>query len=497
MLSASAASDTLDVATVSANIKAEASASSPVQRLTKEELRRSGSVYLSEAVRTLSGVSIKDYQIVCDKEGLDYNVRAAEYIQAAIKSVTGYAPSIVDDSEAAKSHEIVVGETSRAISAELNQTMTGVQFSMLTKGGNVALEGHYFVIAAAAYYFVDTYVKAGDVEIADATLVRDPIVKEAKNYILLIGDGMGLYQSQMYSYMTDNSGFSDGEGLFYGYMLPNLGMSRTNSFSGTTDSAASGTAMATGYKTENKHIATDRNGNELKSVTELAAELGKATAVMSTEKSTGATPSTFTAHTDHRDNTSDIEADQKAIAESLGTIINCGYEGFAPNSVKNSLEGNIADTLAKVSADTDGFFLMYEEAHIDKYASQLDLETTFKAVIRFNQAIARFMEYAFYNPDTVVIITADHETGGLAPSKFDGKLYFDPTTNGEHTDAAVPIFAWGYGTEFFNDAIIENVQIAQFIATAMGVSDFGDTANSWYNEIYPQGTDVELPILPF
>ena len=61
MLSASAAPDTLDVATVSANIQAEAAASSPVQRLTNEELRRSGSVYLSEAVRTLSGVSIKDY----------------------------------------------------------------------------------------------------------------------------------------------------------------------------------------------------------------------------------------------------------------------------------------------------------------------------------------------------------------------------------------------------------------------------------------------------
>lgn len=61
MLSASAAPDTLDVATVSAYTQVEAAASSPVQRLTNEELRRSGSVYLSEVVRTLSGVSIKDY----------------------------------------------------------------------------------------------------------------------------------------------------------------------------------------------------------------------------------------------------------------------------------------------------------------------------------------------------------------------------------------------------------------------------------------------------
>lgn len=455
-----------------------------------------------------NGVSIEEYQIVCNKEGLDYNVRAAEYIQSAIKNVTGYAPSIVDDSEAEKSHEIVVGETSRAISGQLdvlselkksdeNATL-GVEFGMLTKGGTVALEGYYFVVAAAAYYFVDTYVKAGDVEIADATLVREPIVKEAKNYILLIGDGMGVEHTNMFAHMEDTSGFSDGEGFFYGYMLPNFGLSRTDSFSGTTDSAASGTAMATGYKTENRHIGTDRSNNELKSITELAAELGKATAIMSTDDSTGATPSAFSAHTDHRNNSEDIKADQEALAQKYGTIFDCGYESYAPNSVKVSLESHITDTLAKVSADTDGFFLMYEEAHIDKKSHSNDVEMTFKSVLRFNQAIARFMEYAFYNPDTMVIITADHETGGLEYSDILDGYYF---TNGtdekkEHTSTPVPIFAWGYGSEFFNDAVIENVQIAQFLAAAMGVHDFGDTANSWYNEIYPSGTDIELPILP-
>lgn len=445
-----------------------------------------------------NGVSIKEYQIVCNKEGLDYNVRAAEYIQNAIKNVTGYTPAIVDDSEAEKSHEIVVGETSRQISTELNQTLSGVQFSMLTKGGKIALEGNYFVIAAAAYYFVDTYVKAGDVEIADATLVRDPIVKEAKNYILLIGDGMGVEHANMFAHMEDTSGFSDGESFFYGYMLPNIGMSRTDSFSGTTDSAASGTAMATGYKTENRRIGTDRSNNELKSITELAAELGKATAIMSTDDSTGATPSAFSAHTDHRNNSEDIKADQQALTQKYGTIFDCGYESYAPNSVKVSLESHITNTLAKVSADTDGFFLMYEEAHIDKKSHSNDVEMTFKSVLRFNQAIARFMEYAFYNPDTVVIITADHETGGLAYSEILERYYF---TNGtdekkEHTSTPVPVFAWGQGTEFFNDTIIENVQIAQFIAGAMGVTDFGDTENSWYDEIYPESDSTELPIIP-
>ena len=144
-----------------------------------------------------NGVSIKEYQIVCNKDGLDYNVRAAEYIQNAIKNVTGYAPAIVDDSEAEKSHEIVVGETSRQISAELNQTMSGVQFSMLTKGGTVALEGNYFVIAAAAYYFVDTYVKAGDVEIIE--------VEDSGYYLIYyVGDYGIKWQAQ-----ADNALISD------------------------------------------------------------------------------------------------------------------------------------------------------------------------------------------------------------------------------------------------------------------------------------------------
>ena len=144
-----------------------------------------------------------------------------------------------------------------------------------------------------------------------------------------------------------------------------------------------------------------------------------------------------------------------------------------------------------MDADSDGFFLMYEEAHIDKHCDDNDLEKAFLALIRFNQAIARFMEYAFYNPDTMVIITADHETGGLAPSAFDGKLYFATT---EHTSAQVPVFAWGYGTEVFNGVTIENIQIAHFISSAMGDSTFGDRTNGWAAEIYPGGQRPFIPI---
>ena len=440
----------------------------------------------------LNGVSITEYKIVCDKDGLDYNVRAAEYIRDSIAAKTGATLNIVDDSNSQAAREIVVGETSRPISAELNTDTVGFEFAMLAKDGTIALEADYFVIAAAAYYFVNTYVSGNDMQVDDGHTVRTPEAKEAKNFILLIGDGMGLYQTMLYDYVEDTTDYSDGENLFYGYMFPNFGASRTNSYSGTTDSAAGGTALSTGYKTINGYVGIDKNGVDLKTLTELAGEMGKATAVMSTEKSTGATPASFSAHEPSRDNSSEILADQTALTQKYGTVFSCNYDYYTERYVNNSIEKRITETLSTVGADTDGFFLMYEEAYIDKHSHNNDIEKTFHALIRFNQAIARFMEYAFYHPDTMVIITADHETGGLLPSQLGGLYY----TSKDHTSADVPVFAWGKGTETFlkNNATVENIHIAQFIASMMGAENFGDRSGSWYTDIYPGGT--ELPIIP-
>jgi alkaline phosphatase len=211
-----------------------------------------------------------------------------------------------------------------------------------------------------------------------------------------------------------------------------------------------------------------------KRLLELAAELGKATAVMSTEKSTGATPASFSAHEPDRDNSSEILDDQTALTEKYGTIIECNFDYYTDRYMKNSIEKRITDTLTKLSADSDGFFLMYEEAHIDKHSHDNDMEDTFKALIRFNQAIARFMEYAFYHPDTMVIITADHETGGL--SDMGGILKY---SHGDHTGKAVPVFAYGIGTEVFHEQEIENVQIPKTIAKMWGQSLATDTDSQW------------------
>ncbi|MBO7150744.1 MAG: alkaline phosphatase, partial [Clostridia bacterium] len=393
---------------------------------------------------------------------------------------TGHTLAIVDDENASAARQIIVGETSCELSEELDEVLEGVEFSMLAKDGSVALEANYFAIAAAAYYFVDTYVKGEDVEIEDGTVVREPITKEAKNFILLIGDGMGVNQTLLFNYLPDTTDYSDGEKAFYGYMLPYQGFSRTNSFSGITDSAAGGTALSTGYKTLNGYVGLDKDGREIKSLTELAAELGKATAVMSTESDTGATPASFSAHADSRNNNKEILDDQTALTERLGTIIECrGYTQYAARYLKSN-ENRIVQTLDTLNQDNDGFFVMYEEAHIDKHSHNNDMESTFLALLSFNQAIARFMEFAFYNPETMVIITADHETGMLLENG-DGTLSYNSE---DHSSADVPVFAWGEGTAHFDGQTLENIEIAHFFAAQMGVNDFGDQTGTWYDEIY-------------
>ena len=419
----------------------------------------------------INGTKLSEFVIVYDEDGLDYNKRAAEYIRDRAKNLHGINLSIIDDDDAKNAHEIVVGETKRDISKKLDKEHTGVEFSLYFSDEGVALEGDYFVIAAAAYYFMETYVHTGyEYNVAtDVIHTHQPIQKEAKNFIMLIGDGMGVYQTLLFDYMENDVEYGDGEDLFYGYMLPYRGTSRTKSLSGVTDSAAGGTALACGHKTYNEYVGLDQNQSAVKSLTELASEMGMAGAVMSTENKTGATPAAFSSHAYDRDSTAEILTSQTTNALKYGIIIDCGYDYYTAKQMAN-IEKHIEDTLGKVSADEDGFFLMYEEAYTDKHCHNNNMEKTFQALVRFNQAIARFMEFAFYNPDTFVLITADHETGMLLPGE-DGKLHYN---HDDHTDADVLIFAYGKGAELFDGVNVENIQIAHTIAALMGEDNFGD-----------------------
>ena len=420
----------------------------------------------------INGVHVKDFSIVYSNEDVDYSKRAAEYIQAEIYASTGYKLEIVEDSSKKTDNEIVVGNTSRAISTALNADTKGLEFAITSDANSVALEGEYFIIAAAAYYFIEVYFRGMDLNatIPTEVTILEPIVKEAKNFILLIGDGMGYYQTKLFEQMKNDVAFGDGEDIFYGYYLPYMGFSRTDSLSGTTDSAAGGTALACGIKTNNRYVGKDKDGNDVKNLTEVAFDLGKSSAVLSTDKDTGATPSTFSAHVlDRYDDSKEILADQINAYLKYGTIIECGYD-YYNRDVKEIIEVYIEDTLDELSEDENGFFLMYEEAYIDKHCDDKNITKAFSAMVRFNQAIGRFMEFAFYNPDTFILITADHETGDLRPDD-NGVLEFNTT---EHTNANVPIFAYGMGAELFDGVEIENIQISHTIAALMGYDNHGD-----------------------
>ncbi len=424
----------------------------------------------------LNGVEIGEYVIVYDDMALDYTLRAATYIRDEIARRVGVSLEIVTDENKATEHEIVVGETNRAISTALNAKTKGTQFVFHSENGSVAMEADKFVIAAAAYYFIENYITGKTfVTSVPASTIKQPIVKAPKNYIYLIGDGMGIYQTKLFDIKSaENYSYSDNEDIFYGYMFPYSGFAKTNSLIGVTDSAAGGTALATGYKTINGYIGKDRDLNNLTSLTELAGSMGMATAVMSTEAQTGATPSAFSAHANNRSDTADILATQKQLQQTYGTIINCGYDFYDKNGI-DQLEGVVTDTLNTLSQNKNGFFLMYEEAHIDKHCHNNDFTNTFMAVLRFNQIIGICMEYAFYHPDTFVLITADHETGGLHVDENNDFVY----AHAQHTGATVPVFAYGMGAELFDQQTIENIQIPKTISALWGAEIIDPNDNSF------------------
>ncbi|MBQ8732499.1 MAG: alkaline phosphatase [Oscillospiraceae bacterium] len=425
------------------------------------------------AGQLLNGTALTEYAIVYSDEDLDYSLRAAEYIQAQIKDRTGIQLPIQEDSSVTAKYEIVVGQTEREVSQLLDEDTQGTDFALLAHGNQIGLEGDYFVIAAAAHYFIETYIPGQVFQTAVPTTatVCQPIVKDPNNFILLIGDGMGPNQTKLFEEMdSKNVEYSDGESLFYGYLFPYSGFSRTdNAFGTVTDSAAGGTALSTGYKTRNGYVGKDKTGVDIPSLTEMALLQGKSTAVMSTETPTGATPASFSAHTTSRENRTGIAAGQAVLAQK-GCVIRCEYNVYDSEGIENNVEKAVTETLEQVSANEKGFFLMYEEAHIDKHSHNRDKTNTFRAVTRFNQAIGRFMEFAFYHPDTMVIITADHETGKLLPNNSGGYSY----NSGDHSGADVPVFAYGKGADCFDGKTYENAQIAKTIAKFWGLDTFGD-----------------------
>jgi len=336
--------------------------------------------------------------------------------------------------------------------------------------------------------------------------INEPQVKKAKNIILLIGDGMGV--AQIYAAMSVS------EKPLAIEKFKNIGFHKTHSLTDyVTDSGAGGTALSTGNKTKNYCIAADSTGKPFKTILEYAEENGLSTGLISTSSITHATPASFIAHDTSRYNYESIALDFLDV--DIDLFIGGGKKNFIEREDKlnliDSLKKNhyfIIDGLENLNTEIDGkfavftadkhnpkyedgrgemlpestekaikilnknekgFFLMVEGSQIDWGGEENNIDYVISETIDFDNAIAKALEFALDNGETLVIVTGDHETGGLAINNGDLKNRTIETkfTKDYHTGVMVPVFAYGPGAEEFG-GIYENTEVFEKMMKAFG-----------------------------
>lgn len=422
-------------------------------------------------VNTLNGAPLSEYTIIYSESGLDFNKRAAEYIGSAIEAVTGTAPAVKLDTETeATDKEILVGITNRqealAIEGGVEGATEGFEFLTASKDTKVLLYGEEYMIAGAAYAFAKNLAENTAVTVPAEVTVGTPVFEDANNFIYMISDGMGfntlnfgydLYVKGTHTEHEDISGYPQD---IVANRFPHKAQNYTHSLNDdVTDSAAGGTALATGYKTYNGVVGLNGDYKEVQNLSELAISLGKKTGVLTTDEINGATPAAFSSHVEDRGDEEDILAAQ----EESGIDIVIGDITDPATIFRKSLEA--------LKNDDKGFFVMYEEAYTDKGSHDNNSEVVYNAYTRLNTALRIAFEFVLYNPDTVLILTADHETGGITYDEEKGSYKF---TSGDHTQVNVPFYGIGKGTEVIDGKTYDNTGIAKFAARIMGVEEFGD-----------------------
>ena len=439
-----------------------------------------GQYHVTESVIAdayINGVSIKDYSIVIPQDADLYTVYAAELLQDYIDDKTGTTLPIFTDEAEEATYEFLIGATNREESASADVSLAADEYILKYDSGKVVMRGDAYMIGGGVGKFTYDYMTYDPSKTMQVCHIDDlptenvPTAYEAlpaKNVIFMIGDGMGPYHAEYSLEYNLRRQLEDDYTEFCADRLPGLCYMTTYSLTtvesgGTTptDSAASGTALACGYKTINHYVGMDENKHTLFNIRELAASLGKRNAVLTTEPQTGATPAAFTAHVEERSNYPVILTQQNALT-------NCDY---IKGDIEDDLLAETKYTLDLLSTNNEaGFFTMIEEAHIDKAGhgddhgrqSQVDLV---HYMARFNSAIRYAMVFAVAHPDTLLLITADHETGGIKRG-----LVFTTT---KHTTVDVKIYSIGSGSEFFTGTV-DNTFVPKVIAAGWGIDNFGD-----------------------
>lgn len=320
--------------------------------------------------------------------------------------------------------------------------------------------------------------------------------KHPKNVILLIGDGMGI--AQLYAGMVASNNKLALE------QCTHSGFVKTYSSDNfTTDSGAGGTAIACGVKTRNGMIGMSPDSVPVKSILQIASKNNLSTGMVVSCAVTHATPASFIAHqvnrnmyeeiatdylktdidvfigggrkhfedrADGRNLTSELRAKNYQVAYSLndvksiktGKLAGLLYEEHNPPMPErgNMLPEATAAAINLLANNKKGFFLMVEGSQIDWAGHDNNLDHTIREMIDFDQAVARALDFAKKDGNTLVIVTADHETGGLAllNGKFGSDKLKVAFSTKNHSGVPVPIFTYGPGADHFS-GFMENTSI--------------------------------------
>ena len=326
--------------------------------------------------------------------------------------------------------------------------------------------------------------------------ITPPSGKRIKNVVLMIGDGMSLMH--VYAAWTANRGklFLDNcqaVGLSKTYCADQL----------ITDSGAGGTAIACGQKTKYHSVGVDTLGRPMRSLIDLAAAKHKSTGLAVTCRLWDATPADFCCHNKDRDAEAEIVTDYlkspvdyvfgggSKLFENrvdgrdlFAELRNKGYQTprtwgelnliksgkvFAvTDTVDTPIPSVRGDLLARASIkgldllnrNKNGFFMMIEGSQLDDYGHFNDLDLLMQEVHDFDRTIGAVYEWAARDGETLVVVTADHETGGLTLVGGDlkeGRIVCKFSTGG-HSGVMVPVYAFGPGAEEFT-GIYENTAI--------------------------------------
>ncbi len=432
---------------------------------TSTDTASSQAVSAEEKGITLNGTDLNEYIIVYDEDDA-FSQYAAEIFASELEAVTNIKLDFVGDSVEEQKNELLIGKTNREASSVKFKTKSD-EFVLATVEDKVVMLANGYMIGGAANELLEICESAVAEKKSAEIVVQEDITpikyefEEAKNAILMIGDGMGHNHIE--------AAKKEGMTAFYAESMPNVGSAVTYSYSvkplGTaafTDSAAAGTALATGYKTINGYVGLDHTAEIVPNVRELAFENGAKTAILTTDAITGATPGAFLAHCSDRNNTS-------AIQSQIDSLFLLNKITVAEGSLDESLLEKEKSALAAISSENSNFFMMLEEGYIDKKSHSNDYDGMVHTVKRFNDTIGYAMQFTLMHPDTVLIVTADHETGALT-KEADGSFAFKST---DHTNTDVPLFAMGNGTYVLTKKPCNNIDVAKFIAKIYGENNFG------------------------